>query len=142
MGGRSSGSSPWMIHHTSGSQQGHPRYTGAVTTGGRGWAEHRPKGRRDAMTHHGNMTKHRSTAPSHCGRYRSTPHGVLSAILPVRRSTCSFKLICSSPGFAVLNQSHFSTLRSRTRSWHLVPTPQICVHGASLHLNLQDCCAA
>ena len=40
----------------------------------------------------------------HCGRYRSIPHGVLSAILPVGRSTtCSFKMICSSPGFAVLN---------------------------------------
>ena len=38
----------------------------------------------------------------HCGRYRSIPQGVLSAILSVRRSTCSFKLICSSPGFAVL----------------------------------------
>ena len=28
------------------------------------------------------------------------------------RSTCSFKLICSSPGFAVLNKSHDSTIRS------------------------------
>ncbi len=29
----------------------------------------------------------------------------LHSASPVRRSTCSFKLICSSPGFAVLNQS-------------------------------------
>ena len=27
------------------------------------------------------------------------------SVSPVRRSTCSFTLICSSPGFAVLNQS-------------------------------------
>ena len=40
---------------------------------------------------------------------------------PVRRSMCSFKLICSSPGYAVVNQPHVSTFRSQTRSWHLVP---------------------
>ena len=30
---RFGGSSPWMSHHSSGSRQGHPRYTLAVTTG-------------------------------------------------------------------------------------------------------------
>ena len=35
-GWRSRGSSPWMSHHPSGSWQGHPRYAGAVTTGGGG----------------------------------------------------------------------------------------------------------
>ena len=63
-----------------------------------------------------------------------------SFCLPVRRSTCSFKLICSSPGFAVLD--HVSTIRFGTRSWHLVSTRQISVHCASLHRNLPDCCAA
>ena len=44
-GWRSGDSSPWMDHHPSGSRQGHPRYIGAVTTGGRGWPDHTPKGR-------------------------------------------------------------------------------------------------
>ena len=44
-GWRSGDSSPWMDHHPSGSRQGHPRYSGAVTTGGRGWPHHTPKGR-------------------------------------------------------------------------------------------------
>ena len=35
-GWRFGGSSPLMNHHPSGSRQGHPRYTGAVTTEGRG----------------------------------------------------------------------------------------------------------
>ena len=46
-GWRFGGSSPWMSHHPTGSRQGHPRYTGAVTTEGRGWPERRPKGRSD-----------------------------------------------------------------------------------------------
>ena len=57
-----------------------------------------------------------STAPSHCGRYRSIPHGVLSALLPVRRSTYSLKLICPSPDFAVLNHP-------RSRLPQFVPRP-------------------
>ena len=44
-GWRSGDSSPWMSHHPSGSRQGHPRYTGAVTTGGRGWPDNTPRGR-------------------------------------------------------------------------------------------------
>ena len=36
--------SPWTSQHPNGSRQGHPRYTGAVTTEGRGWPEQRPKG--------------------------------------------------------------------------------------------------
>ena len=44
-GWRSGDSSPWMSHHPSGSRQGHPRYTGAVTTGGRGWPDNTPKAR-------------------------------------------------------------------------------------------------
>ena len=51
----------------------------------------------------------------HCDRYRSIPHGVLSAILTVRRSTCSFKLICSSPGFALKHP--------RSRLPQFVPDP-------------------
>ena len=44
-----------------------------------------------------------------------------SFCLPVRRSTCSFKLICSSPGFAELNQS-----RSRvSESVLLAPRPTV-----------------
>ena len=39
---RSGGSSPSMSHHPSGSRQGHPRCTGAVMTGGRGWHDQRP----------------------------------------------------------------------------------------------------
>ena len=60
----------------------------------------------------------------------------------VGHSTCSFKLICSSPGFAVLNQSHVSTIRSRTLTWSLVPTRPISVHDASARRSLPDCCAA
>ena len=41
-GWRFGGSSPWMSHHPSGSRQGHPRYTGAVTTECRGWPDQRP----------------------------------------------------------------------------------------------------
>ena len=50
-----------------------------------------------------------STAPSHSGRHRSIP--------PVIHPPCSsIKLICSSPGFAVLNHHTFLF------PWHLVPT--------------------
>ena len=48
-GWRFGGSSPWMSHHPSGSRQGHPRYTGAVTTEGRGWPDQRPTGRSHAQ---------------------------------------------------------------------------------------------
>ena len=44
-GWRFGGSSPWMSHHPSGSGQGLPPYTGAVTTEGRGWPDQRPTGR-------------------------------------------------------------------------------------------------
>ena len=52
----------------------------------------------------------------HCVRYSSIPHGVLSPLPNVRRSTCSFKLACSSAGFAVLSHP-----RSRLRQF--VPDP-------------------
>ena len=48
-GWRFGGSSPWMSHHPSGSWQGHPRYTGAVTTEGRGWPVQRPTGQSHAQ---------------------------------------------------------------------------------------------
>ena len=48
-GWRFGGSSPWMSHHPSGSRQGHPRYTGAVTTEGRGRPDQRPTGRSHAQ---------------------------------------------------------------------------------------------
>ena len=48
-GWRFGGSTPWMSHHPSGSRQGHPRYTGAVTTEGRGWPDQRPTGRSHAQ---------------------------------------------------------------------------------------------
>ena len=48
-GWRFGGSSPWMSHHPSGSRQGHPRYTGAVTTEGRGWPDQRSTGRSHAQ---------------------------------------------------------------------------------------------
>ena len=84
-----------------------------------------------------------STAPSRRTIPLNSPWcGWRHSASPVRRSTCSFKLICSSPGFAVLNQPHVSTIRSRTRSWHLVPTRPISVQSASPRRSLPDCRAA
>ena len=38
-GWRSATEPPWTLWHTGGSLQGHPRYTSALTEGGRGWPE-------------------------------------------------------------------------------------------------------
>ena len=55
-------------------------------------------------------------------------HSVPSVI----RSSCSFKLICSSPGFAVLNHHTFPSLFPR----HLVPTvdPSVLTFSWTRHL--------
>ena len=118
--------------HPSGSRQGHPRYTGARSAG-------RPWVARTTVQH---MVKRVCCAMADpetkksMGRSTRTSKRRSATRSPVR------ELICSPPGFAVLNQSQIARLRvcSPGTSSRLLTLPHSCTCHLVKHRRTDLCC--